>query len=77
MPVWKYRTIGDMPEAWTVQKDKPLGRRIRAMLSMTRIAGPLALPRGVTKFRSLDDLAADRHRFEQERIARIAAKNAS
>jgi hypothetical protein len=43
---------------------------------MTRIAGPLAMPRGVMKFRSFEDLAADRHRYEHERIVRIADRNA-
>ncbi|HEX8253583.1 MAG TPA: hypothetical protein VF846_10565 [Thermoanaerobaculia bacterium] len=77
MPVWKYKHIGDMPEAWTVNRHMPLGGRIRAMLSMTPIAGSLNMPRGVSKFRSLDDLAADRARYERARIHRIRERNAS
>ncbi|HEX8618273.1 MAG TPA: hypothetical protein VF911_11865 [Thermoanaerobaculia bacterium] len=76
MPVWKYKDIGDMPEAWTVNRHMPLGRRIRAMLSMIPIAGPLKMPRGVSKFRSLDELAADRVRYEQARIRSLRARNA-
>lgn len=75
MPVWKYRSIEDMPEAWTVNRHMPLGRRSRAMLSMGPIAGPLGIPRGVFKFRSIEELAEDRLRYERMRIARIRARN--
>jgi hypothetical protein len=76
MPVWKYRSIEEMPDAWTVRRDLPLGRRIRAVLGVIRIAGPLGIPRGVKKFHSIEELFADRRRYESARIARIRAKNA-
>lgn len=75
MPVWKYRSIEEMPEAWMMNRDVPLGRRIRAMMSLADYAGPLNMPRGVWKFRTIEDLQADRRKYEQERIARIRAKN--
>ena len=75
MPVWKYRSIEEMPEAWVMNRNVPLGRRIRAMMSLGHYAGPLNMPRGVKKFRSIEELQADRHKYEQERIARIRAKN--
>jgi hypothetical protein len=75
MPVWKYRSIEDMPAPWTVNRHVPLGTRIRTMLSMTPIAGPLGLPRGVARFRSIDELNADRRRYESERIQRIRDKH--
>jgi hypothetical protein len=74
MPVWKYRSIEEMPPAWSVNRHIPLGRRIRAILSMGPIAGPLEMPRGVKKFRSIEELSADRRRYEQERIARLRAR---
>lgn len=73
MPVWKYRRVEDMPEAWTMKRHVPLGRRIRAILSMARLAPPLGTPRGIRKFRSFDDLAADRRKYERARTERIRA----
>lgn len=75
MPVWKYRRVEDMPEAWEMNRDVPLGRRIRAVLRLGRLQEPLRIPRGVRKFRSFEELVADRERYEQERIARIRARN--
>ncbi len=76
MPVWKYRSIEEMPEAWEMKRGRPLGPRIRAVLSLAPIAGPLNMPRGVTKYRSIEEAAADRDRWEQERVNRIrAARN--
>jgi len=75
MPVWKYRRIEDMPEAWAMKSDVPLGRRLRALSSLGRIVEPLGIPPGVRKFRSFEDLTADRDRYEQERIDRIRARN--
>jgi hypothetical protein len=74
MPVWKYRRIEDMPEAWAMKQDVPLGRRIRAVLSLGPIAGPLHVPRGVRKYRSMEDAADERERWEQERVDRIRAE---
>ena len=76
MPVWKYRRVEDMPEAWAMKRDVPLGRRIRAVLSLGPIAGPLRMPRGVAKFRSIEEANADRDRWEQERVDRIRAERA-
>jgi hypothetical protein len=73
MPVWKYRRIEDVPEAWAMKRDAPLGRRIRAVLSLGPIAGPLPVPRGVRKYRSIEEANADRDRWEQERVDRIRA----
>jgi hypothetical protein len=75
MPVWKYRSIEEMPEAWVMNRDVPLGRRIRGLMSMGKLAEPLAMPRGVTRFRSFDEMQADRDKYEQERIDRIRARN--
>lgn len=75
MPVYKYRRIEDMPEPWEVFGDTRIAERLRVVLSFGRLAGSLRIPRGVAKFRSLDELAADRERYEQERIDRIRARN--
>lgn len=44
---------------------------------MAGIAGPLGLPRGVRKFRSIEELDADRRRYEIARVDRIRAKRAT
>lgn len=74
MPVWKYRRVEDMPEAWAMKTGRPLGPRIRAVLSLTRAVPPLSIPRGVRKFRSIEEMAAERDRYEQERVDRIRAE---
>lgn len=75
MPVWKYKRIEDMPEAWEGRENVPLGRRIRAVLSLTRGIPPLNIPRGVRQFRSIDELNADRDHWEQARVDFIRARN--
>lgn len=77
MPVWKYKSIEEMPEAWEMNRHVPLGRRIRGLMRMGNLVEPLQMPRGVRKFRSIEELQADRHKYEQERIARIRARNAA
>ena len=71
MPVYKYRRIEDMPPAWKHFGDRNRGGRLRYVLSTARFAGPLGVPRGVTKFRSVEDLSADREKYERARIALI------
>ncbi len=74
MPVHKYRRVEDMPEAWEYFGDRNIGGRLRFVLSMARVAGPLGIPRGVAKFRSIEELAADRERYEDARIARVRSQ---
>jgi hypothetical protein len=70
MAVYKYRRIEDMPEAWEHFGNHNPAGRLRAVLSWSKLAGPLGMPRGVAKFHSVEDLAADRGRYEQQRIDR-------
>jgi hypothetical protein len=74
MPVYKYRRIEDMPEPWEHFGDRNIGGRLRFVLSMARLAGPLHIPRGVFKFHTIEDLHADRERYDTARIARIQAE---
>lgn len=71
MPVWKYRSVEEMPEAWTMNRHVPLEERIRAVMSLAPISGPLNIPRGVTKYRSLQEMKAARDRYEAARIERL------
>ena len=70
MPVFKYRSVEEMPETWQHFGDRNRAGRMRAIFRLGGIAGSLHIPRGVAKFRSFDELAADRERYEQQRIAR-------
>jgi hypothetical protein len=76
MPVWKYRSVEEMPQAWTMNRHTALARRILALARLRIIAEPLNRPRGVTKFRSYEELVADRNKYKSARLARIQAKNA-
>ena len=73
MPVYKYRRIEDMPEAWEHFGDRNRAGRLRTVLGW-RFAPPLDIPRGVHKFRSIEEAEAHRERYEQERIDRIRAE---
>ena len=75
MPVWKYRGVEEMPEAWIMKRGHPLGPRIRAVLSLAPLAGPLSMPRGVCKFRSIEEAQADREHWERERVQRLRARH--
>ena len=73
MPVWKYKRLEDMPESWEMNRDIPLGQRIRAVLRLGGLQEPLRIPRGVRKYRSIEEANADRDRWEQERVDRLIA----
>jgi hypothetical protein len=75
MPVWKYRSAEEMPEAWMMNRDVPVDRRIQALMSLATLSEPLNMPRGVRKFRSSEEMAAERGKYESARITRIRAKN--
>jgi len=74
MPVYKYRRVEDMPEAWEHFGDRNRAGRLRTVLRWSRYAGSLRIPRGVQKFRSIEEAHADRERYEQERVDRIRAE---
>ena len=63
MPVFKYRSIEEMPEASQHFDDRKLGGRLRFVLETVRFAPARRLPRGLRKFRSLEELEAERDRW--------------
>jgi hypothetical protein len=76
MPVWKYRTIEEMPqERWRTPGDPSIYRGLLGICrTATALAGSLRVPAGVRKFRSAEEAYADRERWEDARIARIQAE---
>ena len=60
MPVRKYRSVEAMPRPARVA-DAELVARVRAVWNRARtLAPPLAIPRGVTRFRTIADANAAR-----------------
>ena len=75
MPIFKYRSVEDMPsERWLPPGDPAIVRKLRLVCRMgVALAGSLPIPRGVHKYRSADDLYADKDRWETVRVQRLRA----
>ena len=55
MPVWRFRSVGEMPRP-AASGNATLAARIRALWKRARaLAPPLIVPRGVTRFRSIEE----------------------
>jgi hypothetical protein len=81
MPVHKYRSVEDMPDVALEHDagDAAIPDRIRYLWRMSEaLLGEVGtcIPRGVRKYRSIEEANADRDRWETERVQRIRAKNA-
>lgn len=73
MPVTKYRDLDAAArDLWRDPADPSLLRRAASLLGLAHaLAAPLLMPRGVTRYRSLDEANADRLRWERERVRRL------
>ena len=60
MRVFKYRSIEEMPEASQHFENRNIGGRLRFVLETVRFAPARPLPRGVRKFRSIEELESER-----------------
>lgn len=74
MPVTKFRTIEEMNahdrSRWLDSGDPRLMKRIEAIEQMSGgLIPPLNIPKGVHKFRSIEELNAFKDRYVDERIA--------
>ena len=75
MPVFKYRRVEDMPQDhWLRPGDPAIPHKIRLLWGWAGLVGPLHIPRGVHKFRSIEEMDAARDRWEQDRVDRIRAE---
>lgn len=76
MPVTKFRSLDEMRRAQRVAADDPrLPGIIRTVWEWAwEMAGRFTPPRGVFKFRSIEEANAHREAWEKERIARIRAQ---
>lgn len=78
MPVHKYRRVEDMPDTALAHDrgDPSIPRAIRQLWTLSEaLLWPvgMCIPRGVRKYRSIEEANADRQRWEQERVDRLRA----
>jgi hypothetical protein len=75
MPVYRFRTLEEARRAlWLESGDPKLERVIRWVWGLAaEMAGPSGAPRGVRKFRTIEEANADRKRWEVERSRRLRA----
>lgn len=78
MPVRKYRSVEEMNREprWLPTGDPSIARRIRYLWRLSEfLLRPVGtcIPRGVRKYRSIDEANADRDRWESERVERLRA----
>lgn len=73
MPVFKYRSFEDAERAlWLPTGDPRLAKRIRSLWRAGwEMVGRYVPPRGLFKFRSIEEANAHRRSWEDDRIARI------
>jgi len=76
MPIWKYRTIEEMnrQERWLPSGDSSIAQKIRYLWGLAEILlQPVGtcIPRGIRKYRSIEEANADRDRWENERVDRL------
>ena len=79
MPVKKYRSVEDMnrDHQWRPTGDPAILQGIRQLWRLSEILlKPVGtcIPRGVRKYRSLEEANTDRSRWEQDRVERLRAE---
>jgi hypothetical protein len=72
MPVKKYRSVADMPPVPPPETLEELWKRITALWARSWALSPMIYPKGVFKFRSIEEAQAARERVTQENVDRIA-----
>lgn len=74
MPIQKFRSVADMPRPLgeEIKDTAELRRRIAALWTRSAQISPRVYPRGVFKFRSLEEAQEARDRVTAENVARLA-----
>jgi hypothetical protein len=77
MPIRKFRTIEEMnaadSELWSSKPDAAYYQRVRKLWETSARLNPRTLPKGVFKFRSLEEAQAQRDRLLAEHIRKTRA----
>ncbi|HEY2829768.1 MAG TPA: hypothetical protein VGJ88_06575 [Thermoanaerobaculia bacterium] len=76
MPVRKYRSLEEMNRDWRWNNlgDAAITRKIRGLWQMSEAAVQpvgLCIPRGLRKYRSIEEANLDRDSWERERVNRL------
>jgi hypothetical protein len=71
MPVTKYRAVADMPR-FEKRSEVDLAARIRTLWARAFLLCPPAPPRGVRRFRSIEEANEARSRWTSERMRRTS-----
>lgn len=79
MPIQKFRSVADMPRPMGegIRDNAELRRRIAALWARSARISPRVYPRGVFKFRSLEEAHLARERVTAENVARLAGERES
>jgi hypothetical protein len=73
MPVEKYRSVAEMPPPPAcAQVDDACLDRIRKLWARSAMLAPRIYPRGVFKFRNLEEAQAARLEVERQNVERLA-----
>ena len=74
MPVQRFRSFEEARRAlWLAPGDPKLWARIRSLWDFAGRVAPCAIPRGVRKFRTLEEANQDRERWTQRRTRSLRA----
>ena len=78
MPVQKFRSVEDMPPVdWCRTIDEDFFRRIAKLWSRSSALSGRVYPRGVFKFRSIEEAQEGRERVTRENIERLRRERAA
>lgn len=76
MPVKKFRSVEEMDAAqsdlWCDRPDASCFRRIARLWERSAKISPRRFPKGVIKYRTLEEAQADRERWQAEHIRRVS-----
>jgi hypothetical protein len=74
MPIQRFRTHDDARRAlWCDREDPDLHRRIARLWAAGARLVPLRIPRGLRKFRSIEEANREREEWVTERVRTLAA----
>lgn len=78
MPIQKFRSVADMPRPLgeEIRDNAELRRRIAALWARSARISPRVYPRGVFKFRSLEEAHQAREQVTTENVARLRRERA-
>ncbi len=78
MPLQRFRSHEEARRAlWMDATDPALPGRIRRLWERSRRLAPLEIPRGLRKFRSIEEANAEREAWVRRRVERIRARHGS